>query len=624
MIELENGEITAEPLSIIGVDDPVTCALYAKENNLLNEPSWKRFKPIAKRQQKLLHMVKQAKLHSYHKSPRYKYGFEIPRDFGHAIELDRRNGNSLWRDAVSTEMEQIKEYEVFKDHGFKVQPPSGYKHIRVHLVFDVKHDGRHKARLVADGHLTDAPLESVYSGVVSLRGLRFLVILSELNGLVTWATDIGNAYLEELTSEKVFIIGGPEFGDLEGHILVIHKALYGLKSSGLRWHERLADCLREMGFFPCKAEPDIWMRQNGTKYEYLAVYEDDIAIAAMKTEIITDALVHQYHFKLKGTGPISFHLGCIFYHEPDGTMCIATLKYIEKMVSAYERMFGSKPRTNVSSPLEKGDHPELDTSELLDEKKTQQYQSMIGALQWAISLGRIDITKAVMTISRFCTAPRLGHMDRVKRIYGYLYKMKQTAIRVCTGEPDYSSLPELYYDWSTSVYGDVKEVLPDDAPEPLGKHVTLTHYVDANLYHDVLTGRSVTGILHFVNKTPIDWYSKKQSTVETATYASEFVAARTCVEQIIDLRNTLRYLGVPINATSYMFGDNESVVNSSDVPHAKLHKRHTALSFHRVREAIASKMVRYYYIDGKSNPADILSKHWGYQQVWPVLQPLLF
>jgi hypothetical protein len=66
--------------------------------------------------------------------------------------------------------------------------------------------------------------------------------------------------------------------------------------------------------------------------------------------------------------------------------------------------------------------------------------------------------------------------------------------------------------------------------------VTLTHYVDANLFHDLITGRSVTGILHLVNKTPIDWYSKKQATVETATYGSEYVAARTCVEQIMDLR----------------------------------------------------------------------------------------
>jgi hypothetical protein len=84
------------------------------------------------------------------------------------------------------------------------------------------------------------------------------------------------------------------------------------------------------------------------------------------------------------------------------------------------------------------------------------------------------------------------------------------------------------------------------------------------------------------NKTVVDWYSKKQATVETATYGAEFVAARTAMEQIIDLRIELRYLGVEIKGSTMMFGDNESVVNSSSIPHARLHKRHNALSFHRV------------------------------------------
>ena len=73
-------------------------------------------------------------------------------------------------------------------------------------------------------------------------------------------------------------------------------------------------------------------------------------------------------------------------------------------------------------------------------------------------------------------------------------------------------------------------MLLEDAPEPLGKPVTLTHYVDANLFHDALSGRSVMGILHMLNAMPIDWYSKKQAAVETATYGSVFVAARICVE----------------------------------------------------------------------------------------------
>ena len=173
-------------------------------------------------------------------------------------------------------------------------------------------------------------------------------------------------------------------------------------------------------------------------------------------------------------------------------------------------------------------------------------------------------------------------MNRVCRFYGYLAKMRHAAIHTCTEEPDYSDLPDMEYDWSKSIYGELSEAIPHDTPESLGRFVTLTHYVDANLMHDLVTGHSVTGILHLINKTPIDWFSKKQATVETATYGSEFVAARTCVEQVIELRTTLRYLGIPIRARSYMFGDNQSVVNSSLQVHVKLHKQHTMLSFHQV------------------------------------------
>ena len=139
-------------------------------------------------------------------------------------------------------MDQINESKVFQDHGkAKIDSklrkishaPDGYQKISVHLIFAVKHDGRHKARLVAGGHLTPDPIESIYSGVVSIRSLRLVIFLAKLNNLEVWAADIANAYLEAKTKEKLYVVAGPELEELEGHILVIYKALYGLKSSGL-------------------------------------------------------------------------------------------------------------------------------------------------------------------------------------------------------------------------------------------------------------------------------------------------------------------------------------------------------------------------------------------------------
>ena len=546
MVEWESGEVTYEPLTLISKDDPITCAVYAKKHDLLDTTGWKHLKRYAKTSKRLIRAVKQSRIRQVRASARYQHGFQVPKDYNDAIRLDKENSNTHWQDAMELELTQIHEYKVFKDTGKaqfhigKVVTPDGFQKIRVHFVYAVKHDGRFKARLVADGHLTKEPVEYIYSEVVSLRSLRMVVFLSQLNDLEIWVADVGNAYLDAYTDEKFRIIAGPEFKELQGHLLIMIKALYGTRSRGASWHDRLFDILQELDFKPSK-----------------------------------------------------------------------------------ESMIKEKPRKS-RPPLEGGNHPELDTSDLCDENQTKQFQTLIGQLQWLISLGCFDIAIHVMSLSRFRAQPRKGHLDRAKRIVGYLLFLPDGAIRFRTGEPDFSSLKDQEYDWTRSVYSGACEQIPHDIPKPLGKHVQTTHYVDANLHHDLATGKAVTAVLHFLNQTPIDAYTKRQSTVEPATYGSEFVAARTAVDQIIDIRTTLQYLGVPIRDKSYMFGDNRSVVTSSTIPNSTISKRHHLASYHRVREAIAAKYISFHWKERKSNPADILSKHWEIATVWPMLKPILF
>ena len=201
--------------------------------------------------------------------------------------------------------------------------------------------------------------------------------------------------------------------------------------------------------------------------------------------------------------------------------------------------------------------------------------------------------------------------------------LRNYAIRFRTEKPDYSFLRDQDFDWIYSVYGNVQEILPDDKPDPLRKAVITTTTMDANLNHCLGTGKSLTGCLHSVNQTPVDWYSKKQATVETATYGSEFVAAKTATEQIMDIRQTLRYLGAPIATKSFLFGDNRSVVTSATLPHSTLTKRHNILAFHRVWEASAAELMAFYWIQSAYNLSDMLSKHWDHPTVYPMILKLL-
>ena len=253
----------------------------------------------------------------------------------------------------------------------------------------------------------------------------------------------------------------------------------------------------------------------------------------------------------------------------------------------------------------------------------QHYLTMDGQLQCLVTLDRFDIHAQVTTISRFRSAPRKGYLERIKRAYGYVLNTKHYSKRNRTEKPNYTYLPDTKHDLSYTVYGNIQEIIPCDCPKPLGKSFTTTTTLDDNLLHCMTTGTSLTACLHFCNQTPMDCYSKKQATVETATYGSEFVAAKIATEQIMDIRYTLRYLGVPLKSKSYMFGDNRSVVTSATLPHSILSKTHNILVFHRVREAIGAKIIDFHWIKSEYNLNDMLSRHWKHSKIFPMIQKLL-
>ena len=249
-------------MSVIAADDPITCAAYAKERNLYNLDGWKRFRHLIKKENQLTRATKQSKVRQVRHAKKYMYGILIVRYYTEALEFDKSNNNSKWYDTTKAELDSIHSYEVFQMHANVkydkekkvLNAPPRYQKIRDHLLFAVTYDGRHNSRHVADGHLTPQPVESIYSGVVSLRNLKLIIFLGKLNILELWVEDIGNAYLEESTEETLYIVAGPEIEDWEGYILTFAKALYGLKSSGKRWGDTLHDILKDMNYIPSKAE----------------------------------------------------------------------------------------------------------------------------------------------------------------------------------------------------------------------------------------------------------------------------------------------------------------------------------------------------------------------------------
>jgi hypothetical protein len=247
-------------------------------------------------------------------------------------------------------------------------------------------------------------------------------------------------------------------------------------------------------------------------------------------------------------------------------------------------------------------HPELDASPLLNADKATYYQSQLGILRWIVELGRIDIATKVSMLAAHNALPREGHLAGVFCIYSYL-KTRPNARLIFDptyADIDYESFPQ--ENWS-DFYGKVEEDIPPDAPRPLGKPVEIRCFVDADHAGGKLTRRSRTGIIIFLNNAPITWYTKKQNTIETSTFGSEFVALKIATEMLRGLRYKLCMMGIPFSGPSYIYCDNNSVVINSSSPASTLKKKSKSIAYHCVRESVAKDEQRVAYESTHTNLA---------------------
>jgi hypothetical protein len=259
-------------------------------------------------------------------------------------------------------------------------------------------------------------------------------------------------------------------------------------------------------------------------------------------------------------------------------------------------------------PLPAGIHPELDDSPMLDDDDTQLYQSYIGVLRWAVELGRVDIAHSAGVMARFSAAPRFGHMYYVLRILAYCKKHIESKIVFDPAEKDFDDVDWAETDWKL-FYPDIEgEILPPNRPPPLGNSIQINMFCDAAHATCHATRRSTTGIMIFLNGAPIQWYSKRQNTIESSVFGSEFVALKIASELNEALRYKLRMMGIPIVDPTNTFCDNKSVVINATVPQSTLQKKHNFVAYHKVRECVASRSLRISHEQGKFNLSDSLTK----------------
>jgi hypothetical protein len=239
---------------------------------------------------------------------------------------------------------------------------------------------------------------------------------------------------------------------------------------------------------------------------------------------------------------------------------------------------------------------------------------LIGMAQWACTIGRLDIAFAVSSLSRFSASPREHHLELALHLFGYLKKNPNRRI-VLDSRPllvdDEDLTTTSFHPDFLDDYPDAREDVDDGLPEPFGAELATAVFFDADHAHDHVTRRSISGIIVFVGSTPVIWQSKRQGCIATSTYCAEFIAMRMAVEEAISIRYMLRCLGIPVTTPTDMYGDNFGVIQSAEIPEGELKKKHIAISYHYVREAIAAKIVNAHWIRSHENFADVCTKALG-------------
>ena len=462
---------------------PVQLADYAVSNKIDDEPAFAWWVPHTIKKRKII----LGRVKSKYWQRTHKYGIRMPKNVDEAYELDKANGNSLWADAIKDEMPKIIRALERHEGTEKELIDRGFKEITGHIIFDVKlgENFRRKARFVADGHKTTTPSSVTYSTVVSRDSVRICLTIAALNNLDVLAGDVEHAYLTAPCREKCWLRAGREFGELQGSILIVKMALYGLKSSGAAFRAFLAERLDDIGFKSSIADPDVWMRSaikpDGERYyEYILAYVDDLLCISFDPNCAMLQINEKLKFKGNKIEPPEFYLGAKISEKKLNGRKIWTMSSIDYVKAAVKNLEEQLRETNrklpsrAVKPMVDNYFPELDDTPELPPDQITFFQELIGILRWATEIGRVDILTELSMLSTYQAAPRQGHLEQVFHIFAYLKHKPKLTLYFNTECPNIDTLwfaqndePKVFKDQ----YSDAKEQLPPDylIPEPLGR-----------------------------------------------------------------------------------------------------------------------------------------------------------
>jgi hypothetical protein len=492
----------------------------------------------------------------------------VYKDLARLPQLEQKE----WQDACLRELEALRRRDVYE----LVSRPSNRKVIKNRWVFDVKPDGRKRARLVAKGfsQVEGIDFDHIFSPVVRFETVRLILSMAALENWTVSGLDVRNTFLYGKLDEEIYM-EQPEGFRVQGsehQVILLKRALYGLKQAGLAWWRTLRDSMMMLGFKGLVSDAGLFIVRRGKDFVIAVIYVDDALFCGPNRSMVLK-LKQEFmqKWECRDLGDVTEFLRMSIIKE-SSKVKIDQCAYLETVL---ERC-GMQNCKTAATPLPAGYMPEpVSQDTTINPELRSRYQTVIGSLLYLMLGTRPDIAFAVTKLAQYAARPSEDHLNKALYICRYL-----------RGTSKYC----LTYD-GTSGEG-------------------LVACTDSDWASDHEQRRSQSGYFLKLAGGAISWTSRAQRTVALSSTEAEYMALSDCSRQVVWMHTLMGELGYKLKPIP-ICGDNQGSIFIASNPVTEKRSKHIDIRYHYIREVIERKLAEVFFIDGDKNPADLLTKNLG-------------
>ncbi|KAJ3552813.1 hypothetical protein NP233_g12787 [Leucocoprinus birnbaumii] len=502
---------------------------------------------------------------------RTAFSTTIPVTWKDLLKLPK-NDREKWMNACLDELNSLRERGVYE----LVDLPPGRRAIKNRWVFNLKSDGRYRSRLVAKGfsQIEGIDFDELFSPVVRYETARLLLGMAALEDFDILSVDVKTAFLYGKLDEEIYM-EQPEGFRLPGYenkVWRLRRALYGLKQAGLSWWREMTKSMLALGFKRSKSDAGVYYYYHPQTREIViaVVYVDDVFFMGKRNSKLLKELKSKFtqRWECRDLGALKEFLGMrITRNRRERKLFIDQVDYLNKVLKRFH--IEKKP---VATPLPRG-FEFVPYTGTVNPQFRQKYQQLVGSLMYLMIGSRPDIAFAVVKLSQQSHAPSAAHYEAGLHVCRYLL--------------------------GTRSYKLVFDGLSKDF---------ICAFSDSDWGQDKENRRSVTGNFCLIAQGPVSWLSRRQKTVALSSTEAEYMALSDCSRQLVWIHQLLTEVGFKIPIPQ-LYGDNQGSIFWSENAIQEKRSKHIDIKYHYIREVIEDKKIFLDFVEGKNNPADILTKN---------------